>query len=117
MVGIVGIDRPGQRDLVAQMLNKITHRGKAGKRKLIESRSATVGAVQALTLSISFTGQQAAWEGQDPLAPDGPSVERAREPFACAVARPGSVFLARDRIGVRPLYYGYTDDGALCFGF
>ena len=31
MVGIVGIDRPGQRDLVAQMLNKITHRGKAGK--------------------------------------------------------------------------------------
>jgi asparagine synthase (glutamine-hydrolysing) len=34
--------------------------------------------------------------------------------FACAIADGDSLFLARDEIGVKPLYYGHSD-GNLCF--
>ena len=35
--------------------------------------------------------------------------------FACAVFDADTVLLARDAVGVRPLYWGTTADGALCF--
>ncbi|MEA3442492.1 MAG: asparagine synthase-related protein [Chloroflexota bacterium] len=34
--------------------------------------------------------------------------------FACAIADNGKLILARDAVGVRPLYYGHSD-GKLCF--
>ena len=35
--------------------------------------------------------------------------------FACAVSDGSDVLLARDAVGVRPLYWGQTEEGALCF--
>ena len=35
--------------------------------------------------------------------------------FACAVIDGDEVVLSRDAVGVRPLYYGRTKDGHLCF--
>jgi len=35
--------------------------------------------------------------------------------FACAIADNGKLILARDAVGVKPLYYGHSDDGRLCF--
>ncbi len=35
--------------------------------------------------------------------------------FACAVCSPDEVLLARDPVGVRPVYYGTTQDGGFCF--
>ena len=35
--------------------------------------------------------------------------------FACAVSDGSDVLLARDAVGVRPLYWGKTEEGALCF--
>ncbi|MGE0383629.1 MAG: XrtA/PEP-CTERM system amidotransferase [Gammaproteobacteria bacterium] len=45
------------------------------------------------------------------------SVEHLRGMFAYAIwdARAGSLFLARDRLGVKPLYYALLDDGMLVF--
>ncbi len=42
-------------------------------------------------------------------------MHRRRRPFAVAASSPEGIFLARDPLGVCPLYYGHTDDGALCF--
>jgi asparagine synthase (glutamine-hydrolysing) len=35
--------------------------------------------------------------------------------FACAVSDAGKMLLARDHIGVKPLYYGHNSDGSLVF--
>ncbi|MEA1959399.1 MAG: asparagine synthase-related protein [Chloroflexota bacterium] len=35
--------------------------------------------------------------------------------FACAVSDNGKMILARDWVGVKPMYYGHDGEGALCF--
>jgi len=104
MAGIAGIDRAGNRDLVARMLEKMAYRGQGGS-KLMEGNNATLGAVwpgvQATPTS-SVLREQAVWDARHPPMP-GP-LSREREPFALAVAMPPGLFLARSPLGVRPLY-------------
>jgi asparagine synthase (glutamine-hydrolysing) len=117
VAGIAGIDSDGKQEQVARMLGRITHRGEAGS-KIVENHGATLGAVwpeaQAVPTPPTLR-QQAVWDGGRPPLPDPAALEQEREPFALAAARPDGLFLARDPLGVGPLYYGRTDDGALCF--
>jgi len=117
VAGIVGVNRGNRQELVACMLGKITHRGGSGS-KIIETQGATLGAVwpEAQAVPTSPTLQRrAAWDGDCPPLPESSALVQEREPFALAVAMPDGVFLARDLLGIRPLYYGWTEDGALCF--
>ena len=117
MAGIAGIDCDGRREQVAQMLGRITHRGDAGS-KIIENRGATLGAVwpgPQVVPTPPTLRQQAVWDGDRPPLPEPAALDRERRPFALAAATSGGLFMARDTLGVRPLYYGRTADGALCF--
>ena len=117
MAGVAGIDRAGKRELVARMLERMAHRGKAGS-KIIEGNGTTLGVVwpeaQASLASLVLQWQ-AVWDGSHPPPPDPAVLRRAQGPFALAAATPKGLFLARDPLGIRPLYYGRTENGTLCF--
>jgi asparagine synthase (glutamine-hydrolysing) len=117
MAGIVGIESEGKQKQVAQMLEQIAHRGESGS-KIIKSHGTTLGAVWSeveIEPTPPMLQQQAAWDGSRPPLPNPSALEQEREPFALTAAMPDGLFLARDPLGVCPLYYGRTDDGALCF--
>ena len=117
MSAIAGIARQGERALVKQMLDKIAYRGH-GRPRIIELDGATLGVVANVPASIrqppSFF-QCAVWDGPRPPLPMAEQVGAAHSAFSLAAGKPDGVFLARDAIGVRPLYYGRTEDGVLCF--
>jgi asparagine synthase (glutamine-hydrolysing) len=104
MSGIAGIAADGKRAEVERMLDRIAHRGRAGRR-IIEMPGATLGIV--------WTEAQAtiAERVVDGLAADRASDSR----YACAEVTDGHLVLERDPLGVAPLYYGASGPGDLCF--
>jgi asparagine synthase (glutamine-hydrolysing) len=118
MAGIAGIESKGEKDRVARMLEQIAYRGESGC-KIIESHGITLGAVWSDVepeSTPSMLREQAVWDGNRPPLPEPSVLEGEREPFALAAATPEGVFLARDPLGICPLYYGRTDEGDFCFG-
>ncbi len=105
MAGIAGIARAGKRVEVEQMLDKIAHRGPAG-RDIIEARGCTLGLVWTRSQADAATMLQQAY-----LARDEAGLER----LAQAQATPSGLLLKRDRLGIAPLYCGWVEDGVLCF--
>lgn len=102
MAGIAGIAHPGKQKEVEHMLDKLAHRGHS--RQIVESDTATLGLVcpqhqsaALLELQRSSTAGDIAGEGH------------------FALAQGGHVLLKRDPLGIAPLYYGWTEDGLLCF--
>ncbi|MFM8321397.1 MAG: asparagine synthase-related protein [Chloroflexota bacterium] len=103
MAGIAGIALAGQGAQVQRMLQRMGHRG--AQRAVFEGDMATLGMV---------------WGSRDPVTPghlerDGAAWDTpGHGHFAVAIAGHG-VTLKRDPLGVVPLYYGRTLQGAVCF--
>lgn len=117
MAGIVGIESAGKQVQVERMLEQIAHRGESGS-KIIESYGATLGAVWSeleAEPAPPTLQRQAAWDGSRPPLPDPSTLDQERQPFALTASTPNGVFLARDPLGVCPLYYGRTKGGTMCF--
>jgi asparagine synthase (glutamine-hydrolysing) len=138
MAGIAGTSgRAPQTDLVHKMLEAIAHRG-PDTTKLHQAAS-FCGGVAAATLS-DARGDGFARDGDVAVLFDGEVYnERAggasdaavalelyktygrtfaahlEGVFACAVQDGDGVLLARDAVGVRPLYWGTSGAGDLCF--
>ncbi|MBN2356101.1 asparagine synthase [candidate division KSB1 bacterium] len=136
MAGLVGILKEDEQEIVAQKLQRIDHRGLGGS--MVRSvPGATFGwnwppaqAAQAFGhehIDGIFDGEIYNWSDLSPQAiyPLQALVAAYHEkgqnflkkldgPFALALCGPGGVLLARDRLGVKPMYYGYCD-GVLCF--
>jgi len=116
MAGIAGIALPGRQQEVVQMLEKISHRGN-DRAKMLEKRDVTMQAawhevqVRPMPLSLQMS---AVWDGVSAPAPNPDALSNRTEPFALASVSAGGLFLARDMLGVKPLYYGETD-GSLAF--
>ncbi len=117
MAGIAGVAAGGKRELVQRMLARIAHRGGAGSR-IIEDNGMTLGALWPRAQRVSTPPtlrSRAVWDGAQPPLPDPAALVQGRRPFALAATTAAGLFLARDRLGVCPLYYGRTRQGALCF--
>jgi asparagine synthase (glutamine-hydrolysing) len=105
MAGIAGIKRKGENELVNKMLEKISHRGKVGKR-ILETEVATIGVVWpqsqkdfAFNSTEKIFVQDTAGNGH----------------LAKAEINNGNLVLERDELGIAPLYFGRTKDNVLCF--
>jgi asparagine synthase (glutamine-hydrolysing) len=104
MSAIAGIARAGQTEQVSRMLDRLSHRGRHWC-EIRETEGTTLGVLGSKI-------QQADLKE----LPKGIVRDQAGAGhFARAQARNGGFELQRDRLGVRPLYYGWTQDGAFCF--
>lgn len=105
MSGIAGIDQPGKKNLVEEMLDTISHRGGAGS-TIISTEEATLGMVcteaQEKTL--------ARVKKEKTVVDDAGSGH-----LALAMTKGDEVVLKRDRYGVAPLYIGRNDERDLFF--
>jgi asparagine synthase (glutamine-hydrolysing) len=103
MAGIAGIAQKDKLLLVNRMLDKIAHRGPAG-RTVLTDKSCTLGVV---------------WPDSQPEA--GRLLEHSKIAFDkvddghFAMASADGFLLKRDLVGAAPLYYGRSADGSLCF--
>ncbi len=138
MAGIAGIrGTSASRGAVEEMLESIAHRG-PDTRKIDDSKD-FCGGVCASKLSAA-RGDGFAHDGNVSVLFDG-DIYNEREKgrsdsdvalemyrryarnfaahlegvFACAVFDGDNVIIARDDVGVRPLYFGHTDDGSFVF--
>lgn len=105
MSGIAGIARAGERKTVEAMLDRIAHRGPAG-RGVIETENATLGVV--------WTKAQ---ERAGDILRKKKTVYDGAGPGRFAFARDifGGLCLERDPLGAAPLYHGPDRAGTLCF--
>lgn len=91
---------------VGRMLDKIGHRGPNG-RDIIEVEGATLGVVWSENGKhwiSNMRRQETVWDAA------------GRGHFARVDMSSNRLTLARDGVGVVPLYYGRTNEGVLCFG-
>jgi asparagine synthase (glutamine-hydrolysing) len=102
MSGIVGIAKPGFNQTVQRMLDKIAYRGHSTR--VLETASATVG-VTCMHLPSEKADQS---RKTTDLCGDGSTGDDV-------ILEGKTIKLKRDPLGVTPLYYGWTKDGALCF--
>jgi asparagine synthase (glutamine-hydrolysing) len=105
MSGIAGMAKARQEKKVGLMLDRIAHRGRAGR---------AVKSFKGGTLGIVWT------KSQERAAADLLENRRVADAadeghFAGAEIREGRIILFRDSLGAAPLYYGEMKDGTLCF--
>ncbi|MGD2295762.1 MAG: asparagine synthase-related protein [Candidatus Aminicenantes bacterium] len=105
MSGIAGVDQPEKQRTVKRMLEKISHRGRAG-RKVKSVKGSTIGMVCAEAQIHSLNRVEKKNEVVD-VSGSGR--------LALAKVREDGVFLKRDPIGIAPLYYGENGDGVIHF--
>lgn len=105
MSAIAGITLPAKKELINSMLDRMAYRGPEGR--LVR----TVGDV---TLGLDWPAAQP--EAYRDLLEIGTASDAvSNSHYAQAQVIDGRLVLARDPLGTSPIYYGYTDQGSLCF--
>ena len=105
MSGIAGILAPNEKVRVERMLDKLAHRGSAG-RTVVEDEAGTLGAVWGMAQPRCVSR-----DGKAHILED--AIGGARWARARIIGK--RLVLERDPLGVAPLYCGHTAEGHLCF--
>lgn len=105
MAAIAGMALPNAEEQVHAMLERMAHRGPKGR--LVQTNG-------GVTAGLSWTEAQP--NAQQVLKKSNVVEDAVSEcQFARAEMAGDSFVLSRDMFGAAPLYYGFTDGGALCF--
>lgn len=105
MTAIAGIQSPHGQNIVKEMLGQMKHRGNDWC-QIIEKNAAILGASGTKNqkkLARKIQNEQVALEFV------------SRNHYAAAKITKDDIELSRDSLGISPLYYGRTPQGALCF--
>jgi asparagine synthase (glutamine-hydrolysing) len=105
MTAIAGIQSPNRQETVRKMLGKMSHRGNDWQ-KIIENNGAILGSEGTKTQKRSAQKIQKEQTAMEFVS---------RSHYAAAKMTKNGLELTRDALGLSPLYYGKTSDGALCF--
>ena len=112
MAGIVGVLNVKEQVDAAQMSEMLAHRGQENH-KAIETEEVHFQAVwndiEAVPTPQTLQ-DQAVWDGVSVPLPDPDSLAKHETPFAMAAITSDGMLLARDRLGVKPLYYGQFEE-------
>jgi len=105
LTAIAGIAAPNAGERVQHMLAQMAHRGPQGS---------LVRPTAAVTLGVSWPAGQP--EAGDRLKTAGRAEDIVSDShYAWAAPEGDSFVLQRDPLGISPLYYGWNEDGHLCF--
>ncbi len=105
MGGIAGIAESGWKNEVNRMLDSINHRGPDGRR-IIRCDGITLGVVWNAAQREQIKSLDKTSQVTDYVAAGH---------VASARVENGNLILERDQIGISPLYYGYNENGSVCF--
>lgn len=116
MAGIAGITNTKEHLKIKSMNQRMSHRGRE-HHKSIEASGTLLQAVwndvEASPAPLPLQNQ-AVWDGVSMPLPEMKFIANHETPFALAAITDEGVLLARDRLGVKPLYYGESA-GSLAF--
>jgi len=105
LTAIAGIAAPNAGERVQHMLAQMAHRGPQGS---------LVRPSAAVTMGVSWPAGQP--EAGDRLKSAGRAEDIVSDShYAWAAPEGDSFTLERDPLGISPLYYGWNEDGHLCF--
>lgn len=117
MSAIVGIKGHNQfHDTAGKMLRSLAHRGDDAVRQVESDGAFLQMSFHKIEQSFAPLADRdtAVWDGMPPAEISPQALSRWPSPFALAAIWDGDLFIARDPLGVKPLYYGQID-GTLVF--
>lgn len=117
MAGIAGITNQGETELVTKMLDKISYRGYT-QPLIIQDERMTIGMITNSPQSIKpppSIKKSVVWDDPRPPLPFAEQIQLCPNAFSLASVDQNDLVIARDSLGIRPLYFGHNQEGDLCF--